>query len=375
MKEQAVRKQTEWIKDEKEPGLYRYGQTYYARVKVKGKQKTRSLCTHDRALARRLLAQFRVEQASLDHTVADPSLAALCERYAEKFEHQKPKTIEAKKLTLQRIRDWWPTGAAATSVSKIRESHCDAWLAIVARRAKSFGPTSRNGYIEFLKSLFAYAARNRWILASPATNLERTRRAKPIRRTPTFEQFTAIVASIREQKFADTAEESADFVEVLGLAGLGQAEASSLTWGDLNWSHNTITTFRHKTETGFEIPLYPQLRPLLEKRFGAGQPGRKKIFTVRDAKKALAAACRRLDLPLFSQRSLRRMFVTRAIERGVDVKVIADWQGHKDGGKLILDTYSLVRAVHSQRMARLMTTDEPENVIPMNATAAAATEA
>jgi len=30
------------------------------------------------------------------------------------------------------------------------------------------------------------------------------------------------------------------------------------------------------------------------------------------------------------------MFITRAIERGVDVKVIADWQGHKDGGKLIL---------------------------------------
>jgi hypothetical protein len=34
------------------------------------------------------------------------------------------------------------------------------------------------------------------------------------------------------------------------------------------------------------------------------------------------------------------MFMARAIERGVDVKVIAEWQGHKDGGKLILDTYS-----------------------------------
>jgi hypothetical protein len=41
-------------------------------------------------------------------------------------------------------------------------------------------------------------------------------------------------------------------------------------------------------------------------------------------------------------RSLRRMFITRAIEKGVDVKTIALWQGHKDGGKLILDTYSHV---------------------------------
>jgi len=59
------------------------------------------------------------------------------------------------------------------------------------------------------------------------------------------------------------------------------------------------------------------------------------------------------------------MFVTRAIERGVDVRTIAEWQGHRDGGKLILNTYSHVRDVHSQRMARLMTTGEPENVVPM----------
>jgi hypothetical protein len=61
------------------------------------------------------------------------------------------------------------------------------------------------------------------------------------------------------------------------------------------------------------------------------------------------------------------MFITRAIERGVDVKVIAEWQGHKDGGKLILDTYSHVNRVHSQRMAALMTDGEPENVIPITA--------
>ena len=59
------------------------------------------------------------------------------------------------------------------------------------------------------------------------------------------------------------------------------------------------------------------------------------------------------------------MFVTRAIELGIDLKVIAEWQGHKDGGKLILSTYSLVNRVHSQRMARLMSDGELENVTPM----------
>jgi hypothetical protein len=60
------------------------------------------------------------------------------------------------------------------------------------------------------------------------------------------------------------------------------------------------------------------------------------------------------------------MFVTRAIERGVDVKVISEWQGHRDGGKLILETYSHVNPAHSRRMAKLMAVDEgPINVIPM----------
>ena len=56
------------------------------------------------------------------------------------------------------------------------------------------------------------------------------------------------------------------------------------------------------------------------------------------------------------------MFIVRAIEKGVDVKVIAEWPGHRDGGKLILDTYSHVNRTHSQRMAHLMTEGEPANV-------------
>lgn len=63
------------------------------------------------------------------------------------------------------------------------------------------------------------------------------------------------------------------------------------------------------------------------------------------------------------------MFIVRAIELGVDVKVIAEWQGHRDGGKLILDTYSHVNRSLSQRMAQLMTETLPENVVSIQANA------
>src|SRR5439155_19814092 len=103
-----------------------------------------------------------------------------------------------------------------------------------------------------------------------------------------------------------TPEESADFVEFLGLAGLGNAEAAALTWGDIDWQRNTITTFRHKTNAGFSIPIYPQVRALLERRFAGstGDPG-KKVFTVRKASKAIASACVRLKLPAYSHRHSR----------------------------------------------------------------------
>jgi site-specific recombinase XerD len=51
------------------------------------------------------------------------------------------------------------------------------------------------------------------------------------------------------------------------------------------------------------------------------------------------------------------MFITRCIEKGVDVKVVAQWQGHADGGALILNTYSHVRNVHAEEMAKKLTLD------------------
>jgi integrase len=235
------------------------------------------------------------------------------------------------------------------------------------------GVAGYNQALETIRAMFAMAEADRMLPRSAVAGMKQRRREKPIRLTPSLDEFRAIVASIRAQKYADTAEESADFIEFLGLAGLGQAEASALTWADVNLDREQLLTFRQKTRTGFAVPIFPQLRPLLEKRLAhAGNPSPDaRVFSVLDAKKALAGACARLKLPNYSSRAFRRMFITTAIERGVDVKVIAQWQGHQDGGKLILDTYSHVRPAHSARMAALMTFAQPEpgNIIVMEGAA------
>ena len=343
--------------------LYRYSSNgvYYARIKTSGKEIRRSLETTDRDLAKRNLAKLKDEQSQVDRSKSKITLSELCDRYLKTIQHQKPKTIERKTHIVDRIKRQWPTGSTV-QVGKIKPSDIQLWLA----RYK-FGPVSRNLHLACIKEILEMAVGDGIISHSPASNLKAVKLDKPIRRTPTFEQFNAIVQSIRSQEFnGHDAEESGDFVEFIGLAGLGQAEASALTWSDVDWQREQITTFRHKTKSGFAIPLYPQLRPLLERRYSQRTPGKDHVFRIQNAKKAIAAACRRLKLSPFSHRSFRRMFITRAIERGVDVKVIAEWQGHKDGGKLILGTYSHVNPVHSKRMAALMTTEQPDNVVPMS---------
>lgn len=331
--------------------LYRYSSNgvYYARFESGGKEIRQSLRTTDRPTARRLLSSLREERQQIDPNQGKLTISELTDRYLQTTQHQKPKTIERKTLIARRIKEGWPTGRL-TQVKNIKPSHVDLWIS-----RYQLGPASRNLHVACIKDIFEMAVRDGIFSRSPAAHLRRSKLPKPIRATPTFEEFRTIVESIRSQKFnGHDAEESADFVEFLGLAGLGKAEAAALRQCDIDWKRETITTFRHKTKSGFAIPIYPQLKPLLLRRRRNDAPN-ERIFKIDNAKKAIANACRRLKLPQYSHISFRRTFITRAIELGVDVKVIAEWQGHKDGGKLILDTYSHVNRTHSRRMAQLMT--------------------
>jgi len=339
--------------------LYRYSSNgaYYARIKSHGKEIRRSLGTTDPALARRNLARLREEQRHIDPSKSRLTLRELCDTYLRTIQHQRAKTIERKTLIVNRIKENWPGGAGA-QIAKIKPTDVQLWLS-----RYQFGPVSRNLHLACIKEILSMAVADGAIPFSPAANLKALKLAKPIRKTPTFEEFKLIVADIRSQRFSADAQDSADFVEFIGLAGLGQAEARALRVEDIDWEPGAITTFRHKTKSGFAVPLYPQVRSLLE-RLVAGKSGDKYVFRIKDAKRAIAAACRRLKLPAYSHRSFRRMFITRAIQIGIEVKTIAEWQGHKDGGKLILDTYSHVNPVHSQKMARLMIDPvEADNIV------------
>ena len=352
-----------WTKIKREHGLYRYcpsGQ-YFARVRFHGKLYRRRLDTADLDLAKRKLRAFKDGLERTDATKSNASFATVLNDYVHTLGGSNS-TKEKKRAVIERLRQTW-FGIDTLPARTIKHSQVKSWL------EKHYGEKSASHYnsaLTAIRDAFELAVNDKILVESPAKGLKYAKRSKPIRPTPTFEQFSQIVTDIRAQRFNRDAEQSGDFVEFLGLAGLGQAEAASIKRSDVDLASGRIVIYRHKTDVGFVIPIYPQLQPLVEK-LCKGKKHDERLFSINESRKALANACKRLGFPSFTHRSLRRMFITRAIERGVDIKVIAEWQGHRDGGKLILQTYSHVRPEHSTRMAALMTTEQPENVIPMAA--------
>jgi len=354
-----------WHKVKRVSGLYQYvpSGVYHARVRHGGKLHRESLETKDLAFAKRKLRDFKDRLERTDPRLGKTTLIAWLEKVYAPTLKGAPGALKAKQRIIRKIKETWFD--ARKPMRDLKDSQVVTWL------NKQYGDWSEsywNSALSLIRDALDMAVRDHLIMDNPAAHLKYHKRKNPIRLTPTFEQFKGIVADIRAQPFNRDAEDSGDFVEFLGLAGLGQAEAASIKRSDVDLDAGRIIVYRHKTDVGFVIPIYPQLRALVEK-LCKGKKHSQRLFAINQARKAITNACKRLELPIYTHRSLRRMFITRAIERGVDVKVIAEWQGHTDGGKLILQTYSHVNPVHSNRMAQLMSTDEPENVIPITAQA------
>jgi integrase len=350
-----------WEKVSRSIGLYRYvpNGRYFARLRYCGKLYRKSLETDDSALAKRRLAEFRRTLERTDAASGKKSFASVLDDYSKTLIGASS-TVEDKRVIIDKLKSTL-FGVATLPQRELKQTQIKAWL------ATHYGHKSASYYnsaLMLIRDALETAVRDRISPDNPAKDLKYRKRKTPIRLTPTFEQFKQIVDEIRSQKFNQVAEQSANFIELLGRAGLGAAEAASLTPSDVDFQAGHIIAYRHKTSAGFVVPIFPQLRPLLEK-LCAGKAHDEPLFEIKEARKALANACARLGLPHFTARSLRRMFIVRAIELGVDVKTIAQWQGHKDGGLLILRAYSHVRPIHSQRMATLLIDEQPENVVPM----------
>jgi len=355
-------------------GLYRHTLTgrYYGMKKVHGKRKERSLDTADRKIAERRFREWVANLEKVNSEVEKTTLKQLHQKFIASTQGKSDSNACIVRGVIRDFEAWWPHGLDF-QVRNIRPSHLEEWLARHERRLKN---TSYNRYAGVLKQIFKLAVRDRIISESPFDQVttQWKRPQVPVRLIPTLGEFQAIVTSIRSQRCSPYAEDTADFVEFVGLAGLGQAEAASLTWGDVDFVQGRMSITRHKTDVSFTVPIYPHLKPLMvrlrAKTGGKAMPVAR-VFKIKDAARALNAACERLGLPHFTQRNLRQGLIMRLWKSGVDKKLIAKWQGHQDGGLLILSTYTEVFGSDDGEYERLQLAKlaPPPNIVKLEAAA------
>jgi integrase len=325
--------------------LYRFttSGSYFALVRRHGKQLRHNLRTKDRKVADR---ELRLFLSRLDATGFRPGRVTvddLVRRYLE-LQKGRPRGTRATREGLARR---FLAAFRGRRADDLKPSDLKKWHATATA---GFSKATRNEYLRMIRAVFQIGVEDGMVYRHPCEGWKEERRGTPERLTPTWEQFNALVAAIRSNLRSDTRDEAADFVEFLGLSGVGNSEAADMMWSRVDWQRGKIQIKRNKTGQRYEIPIFPQVRPLLERLF-RDSDGTGPVFGIRDAKKAIAAACKRLGYPAFSHRSFRRLFVTRCIEKGIDFKTIAAWQGHRDGGVLVAKTYSHLRTEHADAMA------------------------
>lgn len=330
------------------PGLYRHENgSYYGKKKIRGNRKVHALTfasgenIKDRKLAEVALAKWKAEL-----TAPKPATMLFSELWA-KWETNHDGKSEGTKRVIKDVKRGIEMDFPEVfkmAISAIKPSHLSEFF---ARRSKKLGHYAFNEMSRQIKGAFEIAVNDGLLNESPYAKIPKNMRRKKIKRepakVPTIEQCEAICDHVRNQQFSDTAEASADMLELMHRAALGTAECIFADWSRVEWEKGYMETKRIKTGAWFRVPLYPHFKPFLSELWERqGKPKAGKLISIKSPKQALYNACKRLGYEAYSPIDFRKARITAMLWKGIPSEQIAKWEGHKDNGELIRKTYSWV---------------------------------
>ncbi len=365
------------------PCLYRHDNgSYYAKKKIRGSKRVHALTTADGAnIFDRRLAEAALRSWGV--VLVTPTLADGKKPLREWFSKLKELWGGKAKATVKKIDyavrcmelDW---DAQKQKGANLLEMPLDAIKpteisAFLARLSTRLGAHAFNGVSSKIKNVYETAVDDGAILVNAYAKVPRKIRRKKIiyapARVPSIEQCQAICDNVRQQKNSPNPVPTADMLEFMHLAALGQAECILADWSKVDWRAETIEVKRQKTGTYFSVPFYPHLKPfLLDMWKRHGEPKSGLMFSILSPKQALYNACRRLGLERYSPIDFRKARIVWMLRKGVPVETLAKWQGHKDNGVLIRKTYAWVitegdRAFEKEQLAKLSTPTQRAKLI------------
>lgn len=122
-------------------------------------------------------------------------------------------------------------------------------------------------------------------------------------------------------------------IYLLAYSGLRPSDIIYIEKDDINLDDMLLTYHSSKTNKEFIVPLFPELKPILEKRMNEIVEGR--IFnyaTVREMGKAFARYLSSIELNKkgYNLRTFRKSFATTAFESGIDIVSTSALLGHSN---------------------------------------------
>ena len=218
-------------------------------------------------------------------------------------------------------------------ISKIKKHQIEA-LANYLYKTEKKAPTTINGTLGFIKSIFIYAVKNDYIRKSPAMDIIKFA-LKDEKEAPYFtrEELVKIWGKVNPYWL--------NFLKVLYYTGMRKGELINLTWKNVNLkteeeSVTVISSEEFKTKTGGKrtIPLHKDAVKILKEQKGkhktyvfVSQTG-KKIHPDKPyhaIKKALEKAGLEGDV-----HKLRHTFASHCVIKGKSIYEVKELLGHRD---------------------------------------------
>ncbi len=352
-------------------GLYREsrnGKLWHV-AKKNGRVRWRNLKTSDRNLAAEMIrgrsdAECQTGNHAIEVLSPDAATGDHFEGKARKARlptdrqgasgDQKTPDQEGATRTLRQLLDEWLAGKAVAETTKKRigfqvrmlAEHLDLNMPVAAldtgrlRRLQAGfrkdhkASTTNDLFAQVIRPALDLSVEMGWLPGNPADPIRPLRKESPRRLQPSWAEALELVSQ------AERIDARAGrILRFMLLFGVGQGEVRGLRGEHFDMAKGVVHMLRLKTRRHFDVPIYPHAREFVGKLEDEGvlRTGQV-VFVWQNPRAALEGACKRLDMPRYSPRALRRSLIIHLIEEDIDIRQIARWQGHRDA-KLILDTY------------------------------------
>jgi integrase len=335
---------------------------YYCWAKINGKTIQKSLKTKVISVARlRLIDVLKEAQKSNLATESFESGGLNFEDASKVFMQRieddpqlKPKTKAYYSERLKAILRSW-NGLPSRKLKDVTVGDCKRW--VQKFEVLGYSPTVFNNSIGLMRRIFEIGIESNAIYSNPFVGIPKCKLVKKTLRLPSTEEFAQLIAEVQSSDGAYNHKASV-LIRFLAYSGLRISEAAHVTWKDVDLKRKDLHVVgdpvtQTKNWTTRHLPINGELEKVINECRMKWPPAKEseRVLPIKECRGSLASACKKVGISKLTHHDLRHYFNTRCIESGVDIPTLAKWLGHKDGGVLLMKTYSHIGDDHSRLMA------------------------